>query len=323
MTLSPALARTLAAGRPQFNARVSAMRRARTGFDSDALAEAIRRRLDPVVVAVDRVAPDRTSAMVEAGFDLILTLAAQGMAGRRRALTDRVWREAAVAYAAIVAERPFATLAMLTNAALTIETMPGANADAWVDRMVVIAPLVAADTLAAAGQVAAWRSGMAHYRDGALTTADGLSEALALAAIGATGSWTEVRAALVADPWWRPDNVVCEGISFGGFAGFGGPFSEPPRVRAGGQGFFVQSGDRTGLLVADAWGATLHPAVREEFDAAAESGARIDGAVVAAGDRRITLDLPPEGLSVAVTATSIAIASRYSHVVRVLPWTLS
>lgn len=321
MPLSPVLARTLAAGRPQFNARIAAARRARSGFDTDALSDMIRVRLDPVAAAVEAISPDRVGATVEAGFDLLVMLAGQAMAASRKALLDRVWSEVAPRLAAPVAGRPFATLGMLTNAALTIAATAGARADEWIERMIAVAPMIEADTLAATGQVIAWRSGMAHFREGALAAADGLPDALALAAIGASGRWAEVRAALVANPWWTPDeDTPC--IRFGGFAGFGGPFAEPPRVRAGTQGFFVRSGERTGLLVADAWGATLHPAAKEEFDGADATGAEIRGGAVVAGDRTIPIDLPAEGLSAAIARNGIAIVSPYSHFVQILPWRL-
>lgn len=321
MTVSPALAKVLAAGRPQFNARIAATRRARSGLDMDAVARMIREWLDPVVAAVEAVAPGRTGAVVEAGFDLCLGLAGQGLAGERRALVDRVWRDVAVTYAAAVAERPFETLAMLTNAALTIDATPGARAADWIARMTAIAPIVTADTLAAAGQVVAWRSGMAHFRDGALNAADGLPEPLALAAIGAEGAWFDVRAALAANRWWTPDGDSAKGIDFGGFIGLGGPFAEPPHVRAGVQGFLVRSGARTALIVADAWGATLHPASPDEFDQA-DAARSAAGAAIVTGDRTIAVDFPPEGLTFAVNAHSVAVASPYSHHLRIFPWRL-
>jgi hypothetical protein len=321
MTVSPALAKALAAGRPQFNARIAAARRARSGLDMDAVARTIREWLGPVATAVEAAAPDRTGAVVEAGFDLCLGLAGQGLAGERRAVVDQVWREVAVACAAAVAERPFATLAMLTNAALTIDATPGARATDWIARMTAIAPMITADTLAAAGQVVAWRSGMAHFRDGALSAADGLPEPLALAAIGARGAWSDVRAALTANIWWTPDGDAAEGIGFGGFTGFGGPFAEPPQVRTCDQGFLVRSGARTGLIVADAWGATLHPASPDEFDGAAAARSS-EGAAIVAADRTIAVDLPPEGLAFAVNAHSVAVASPYSHHLRIVPWRL-
>ncbi len=321
MTLSPVLARLLAAGRPQFNARVAEARRARPGFKGELLAQAIRKRLDPIVVAVDSVAPERVAAVVEAGFDVLLGLAGHGIDGERGALLDRVWNQLGIALARSVAEQPFAVLAMMSNAALAIAATPGARVDDWIERMSAIAPLVTAATLRVAGQVVAWRSGMAHFREGAIVAADSLPDAVAVAAIGAVGSWADIRGVLAKDPWWTPAGDPSPGITFGGFAGFGGPFTEPPAVRAGPQGFLLRSGAKTGLLVADAWGATLHPADAAQFDSA-KAGAPIliDGALVVAGDRRIATGLPSEGLAAAATANSVAIVSRYSHQVRIEPW---
>jgi hypothetical protein len=321
VTLSPVLARSLAAGRAQFNARVVAARRARSGFDAEVLAQAIHDRLDPVVVAVDAIAPERVGAVVEAGFDVILGLVGYGIAGERGALIDRVWRTLGAAHARSVAEQPFAVLAMLTNAALTIAATPGARVDEWIARMTALAPLVTAETLRPAGQVAAWRSGMAHFREGAIAAADGLPDAVAAAAVGSAQGWTAIRAALVDDPWWTPAGDAAAGVTFGGFAGFGGPFAEPPMVRAGPHGFVVRSGSATSLLIADAWGATLHPADPNEFDSAAVGApVRFDGAAIIACDRTIPTDLPADGLSAVANATSVAIVSRYSHQIRIVPW---
>lgn len=309
MTLTPALTRELASARPRLNAQVAAARRARAGFDTAALSQAVATRLDPLVAAVDRIAPDRARAVTEAGFELIVTLVTQGLAGARSHCVNRVWKEVAVALAAAVATRPAPCLAMLTNAALTLQATSGARVDEWMQRMAALAPLIDADTMAGAGQVVAWRSGMAHYRTGALAAADLLPEPLALAAIGAGGRWSEVRAALTANRWWTPDDPA-PSIRFGGFVGFGGPFEAPPEVRATPEGFVLRFGERHGFLTADAWGATLHPAAPEEFASATPS-------VASAG--RAT-NLPGDDLRAAFTTDSVIFGSPISHFVEVQPW---
>jgi len=309
VTLSPVLARELAAARPRFNAQIAAARRAHTAFDTEALSDAVRMRIDPLAVAVEAVAPDRVAMVVEAAFALTVTLVDHALARERRSLVDRAWIDVAAPLAAVVAERPETVLAMMTNAVLTLAATPGARPDEWIARMAALGSLVNADTLGAAGQVVAWRSGMAHYRAGALAAADALPEQLVLAAIGATGAWPDVRATLAGDRWWTPDGASA-GVRFAGFAGFGGPFETPPQVRAGAEGFLVRAGGRVGLLVADAWGATLHPASEEEFhrgEPASSTHAAVPG-------------FPPEGLQAATTGDSIAIASPYSHYLQVQPW---
>lgn len=310
MTVSPVLARELAAARPRFNAEVAAARRARTGFDLAALSDAVRTRIDPLAVAVDAVAPDRVAAVVASAFSVNVTLVDHALAGERRALVDRTWIEAAVPLAAVIADQPDRVLAMLTNGALTLASTPGARPLEWIARMAALAPLITAETFAGAGQVVAWRSGMAHYRQGALTAADALPEPLALAAVGAAGSWADVRQPLTADRWWSPAGSQDAPIRFGGFTGFGGPFGAPPEVRAGAEDFLVRSGDRFGLLIADACGATLHPATAEEFAAAA----------AATSASAIVHGLPEQGLRAAMVGDSVVYASPLSHFVEVGPW---
>ena len=324
MTLSPALANAMASARPALNATVAAARGARPGFDTGALGAAVRDRLDPVVAAVASVAPERVEAVAVAGFEMIVALIGQRLIGpgARDGAVDRLWTDVAPAYAGLIAASPASILGGLTNAATRIAGTRGARVDDWLSAMRRLAPLVDAGMLRPAGQVAAWRAGMAHYRDGALRAADTLPEPLALAAVGATGRWIDVRQRLAADRWWSPD-AGSDGIAFGGFTGLGGPFAEPPLLAAGVDGFFVRSGEDHGLLIADACGATLHPATAAEFDAATSAAATrpsVERDGVRAGDRIIPLDLPPDDLTVVATPDSIAIASPFSHFMTVHPW---
>lgn len=324
MTLSPALIQAMASARPALNATVAAARGARPGFDTGALGAAVRGQLDPVVAAVASVAPGRVDAVAVAGFEMIVALVGRRLIGpgAQDGAVDRLWTDVAPAYAGLIAASPVAALGGLTNAATRIAATRGARIDDWLSAMRGLAPLVDADTLRPAGQVAAWRAGMTHYRQGALHAADTLPEALALAAVGATGRWTDVRGRLATDRWWSPGGES-DVIVFGGFAGLGGPFAEPPLLAAGADGFLVRSGGDHGLLIVDACGATLHPATADEFDRAASTPAirpTIERDGVRAGDRIIPLDLPAEGLTIATTSDSIAVASPFSHFVTVHPW---
>jgi hypothetical protein len=323
VSLSPAFAGALAAARPSFNARAAAARRAQPGFDEAALAAILSDLVDPLVARMAEAAPDRVGAVTDAGFDIALTLAARSLAGprARRDVVDRLWRDVAPALAAVIAERPYPLLGALTNAALNIAATPGGREGEWLAALAAAAPLATADTLLRVGQVLAWKAGMAHYRAGALAAADSLGGERALALFGAPGDWAEARARLAADRWWRPDGGGAEGVSVGGFTGFGGPFPQPPQVRAGPDGFVARSGARTVLVVADAYGATWRPAAPEAFDALPERPVQLDGGQIRAGDRLVEPGVPLRGLSTAWhVAAGLAIASAYSHRLRVLPW---
>lgn len=325
MKLSPALAKTLAARRGHFNARVAAMRHERQGFDTDAFAAAVRDRLDPIVAAVAEVAPDRVPAAVAAAFDMALLLVARGLLGPRARgdVANAVWSDLGPLYAAPVAAAPRACLGALTNAGLRLAATPGVCVDDWLARMAELArfaPAVEPRTLAL---LAAWRAGAAHYREAALKAADEVPEATALGALGTSDTaWSEVRARLAANRWWMPDGTVPDGgVEVGAFTGLGGAFDRPPEIRAGSQGFHVRSGARHFLLVADAFGATLHSASADDFDAndAPRHLPALRGSVLEADDRRVTFDLPADGLAVVVNADTVAVTSPFTHAIRLLP----
>lgn len=120
--ISAPFARVLAAGRPQFNARVAEARRRTPSFDPEAFAAFLQSAVDGVVAAVEAVAPDRTTTVAVVAYEMALRLVAQGHAGpkTRRNDVDRVWIELAPPLAKRVAEAPGEVLAALCNAAFNL-----------------------------------------------------------------------------------------------------------------------------------------------------------------------------------------------------------
>lgn len=344
--ISEPLARWLAAGRPELNRRVAETRRRLPGFDIAAFGDFLAIAVDPVVCAADAHAPERTGSVAMAAFDAALALTAHGhahapspvaqgdaceLAGHRHGsagVAGTVWRQLVPLYARLLCQQPAAVLGMLTNAALHVQRQRGARASQWQAIMTQLAPQIENIAhLRAVGQVAAWRAGMAHFRQGAITVADGLPEPLAMAAFGmAAESWPALRAALLLDPWWTPDAAQRErlqaGIEIGGFTGLGGEFGEPPHARPAPHGFWVRSGERHALLIADACGAVLHPATAEEYEhpeAAPDARISVRGAELSINGRTVQLDLPAEQLQVVCNRHAVAITSPYTHAIRVLP----
>lgn len=327
MAVSAPFARVLAAGRPQFNARIAEAKRRMPGLGVTKFAAFLAPGVDAVVGAVDAIAPDRTGAVALAAFDIALVLAGQGHVGDspRAALPNRLWHDVLPRLAPRVAEAPAAVLGALSNAAVQLAALPGVRGGEWIDRMADLAPRAATvPQLLDLGKVLAWRCGAAHFRAGALAAADGLPPALALAAVDATASsaWSEVRAAFDADPWWSPGQAGERSRDVGAFTGFGGSFAQPPQVRVAADGFWVRSGDRYSLLVADAWGAVLLPASAQEFDAGARAvragGPALTGTRLTVATRAVDLDLPAEGLQVVANDHTAAVTSPYTHAIRLV-----
>lgn len=329
MSVSPAFARVLSAGRRQFNTRVEEARRRAPGFDAAVFADFLCDGVDGVIVAVDETAPGRTMAVALAAYDIALGLCVHGLAGSsaRSSLLNHAWSRLFPRLAARIAEQPQDVLGALSNAAVHLAGVDGARGDEWLGWMAEWGPRTQTTTqLLDLGKVLAWRCGLAHFRTGALAAADALPPALQLAALGAPadGSWPTLRAALAADPWASAQPRRLQGWQVGAFTGFGGRFVQPPELRVAAHGFLVRSGTRHFLAIADACGAVLLPASAEEYATGAEpprNAPQRRGDRLLLAEREVDVDLPFEGLTVATDAHTAAIASPWTHEIRLLPLT--
>lgn len=319
MTISAAFTRVLAAGRRQFNARVEEAKRRCPAFDTGNFASFLESSVDVVIVAVDAAAPARTMAVALAAYDIALSLCMQGLVGvaARNAVVNETWSRLLPMLAARIAEQPQDVLGALSNAAVHLAGVDGARCDEWLAMMADAGPQAeSVGQLLDLGKVLAWRAGMAHWRAGALAVVDGLPPALQRAALGASSQdeWAAVRSAQAADPWASTQARRSEGWLLGAFTGFGGRFAQPPKLRVGPDGFVVCSGTRHFLAIADAFGAVLLPATADEFAAAAAPRAPDT-----LGAQDLAFGLPAESLVIAASAHSLAIASPYTHTIRLLP----
>ena len=319
--MSTALADFLRAHRAELNARFAMARRRLPALEGASFGPFFMTSVAPLMDAV----PARDAAAVgHAAYEVALELCGQRLAGSGASggQVGAAWAALLVPAARRIAEEPERALASAANALAQLGTTPGARPAAWVEVMGAVALRAASvDEWLVAGQVAAWRAGLAHYRAGALAAADRLPADLALALVGAPagGDWAAVRARLAADPWHAPAEPAT-GLRVvarvGDFRGFGGLFPVPPSVAGGGDRFLVTSDGDAWVLFADAWGATFHRASDEDRRAAAATGAqaprwRHRRVEVAGGG----IDLPVRGevTSAAIAASTLAVTSSHSH----------
>jgi hypothetical protein len=332
--MSPQFASLLASGRSEFNRRVAETRRRYPAFDTAAFGTFVQGPADQIFRAAAAAGvADSLPAVAMAAFDVALELVAHGQGG---GIAEQVWCELAPRYAALLCAQPASVLGMLTNAALHLEKSGHARPPQWLALMAELAPQVAhVRQLGAVGQICAWRAGMAHFRQGAIAAADSLPDTLALAAFGVSahadgvpaGAWPGLRETVQRNPWWTPVHAArgraMDGMDVGSFTGFGGAFPEPPEVRPAADGFWVRSGERYALLVADACGAVLHAATQDEYEYPQPPAVRAkvsqSGQRLAINGREFTVDLPADALRVVCNAHTVAITSPYSHAIRVLP----
>ena len=308
---SSTFAEVLRAGRDGINARFAMMRREFPDLRAETWFAFLRGPGDAVVTAVESVEPAAVMETGRAVCEVGIELVARNFAGprARHGWVDEAWRRVLTAAASVVAAEPRRVIGALSNAVVQLAATPGARPAQWIDLMVRVAPLTGGDvsTLLRAGQVAAWRSGMAHYREGALAAAEQLDPPLMLATLGTQGDAADPLGLLRDDAWYDPDR---EGSSTGpvarsgGFRGYGGPFLVPPIIASLDGHWIASSGNDHWLLVADAFGATFHRLTDEEIPApSVPKSAR-------------NLDVPPDcGVvtSAARVGSAIAVTTSLTH----------
>ena len=307
-------------GREDFNARFAQARHQYPALSAENFAGFLAVGVDPVVRAVAAVAPDRTTEVAAEAYGIGLELVSRRLAGpgsRHEAVTQ-AWQDLLPRVGALVAAAPRRVLGAVSNAVCQLAVTPGARPAWWLKEMGRLAPLVAGDVenFLRLGQIVAWRAGMAHFRSDALALLHTLPEELAQAVLGPVD-----RTGLEAHPWWGKA-VGQLAARVGGFRGFDGLFTEPPRVAGGAAGhFYVRSGARCWLLLADAFGATFHRATPEEFALAAErptpppAGVSLDFGGVLLNRKRVELPFCGEITSHAVNASTLALTASLTHAV--------
>jgi hypothetical protein len=329
--ISDAFASGLRSGRAEFNAQFAEARRRYPELDAEAFAGFLQTAADPVVRAVASALPERGVEAVRAIYDAALELVGQRIVGpcARRPFVEEGWKRVLPAAASLLATSPAGVVAAVSNALHRLGTTAGARPAQWIEEMERLAPRCReVDSLLKLGQVAAWRAGLAHFRQGAIAAADTVPETLALAAVGAPASarWADVRQRLLANPWFDPSNPEDQLIAapvrvaaqVGAFRGFGGLFTKPPRVTAAGEHFLVCSGEEGWLLTADAFGATFHRATVDESATAQRSsglpsGLEIAGSKIAWQGNRFEIPALGELTSAAANAATLAVTSSLTH----------
>lgn len=278
--LTPNALGLLRARRHVFNAGFTAAQGLVPGLDGQAVLAHLTDTLLPIAEAVAAVHPDRAGETLERLYLLSLDLIGRGVigpAGRHPVIGDG-WRRLLGGLPELTATAPEAMARIVTNALHTLSTTAGTRPGQWIDLMAAVGPVCADDhVFAECGKVAAWRAGMAHYRNGALAVCAGLDASLAAALLelpdpfqtgaGQTGAG-RIGAALAVlreDPWRVPAEAATPGTRqrldvvarVGGFRGFGGPFLTPPRVAVHDGGIAAADAEAAFLLYADACGCLL------------------------------------------------------------------
>jgi hypothetical protein len=280
--------------------------------------------------------PAVVDTVVSALFDAALGLVPKGFLGpgARRPELETAWRAVLGASARMLCADPRRVVAATMNALTRLAGCRGTRLDDWVATMATLSERAEdVELWLRAGVVAAWRSGLAHARTGALDACALLPAELAAVAVGLDPATNAETMAVVVerlrrDPWAWPPHVASGeqpplGIKLvcyvGGFRGFGagGQFIAPPRVGLRDGVFMVTDGERLFELHADFFGATLIPAgpISPGFDPPPARGALAlgEGGEVRHGEQGRTFPGLASVTSWASTDLTLAVARPISH----------
>jgi hypothetical protein len=319
-------AEALRQGREDFNQRFARARRAGAELDGAEFSSFLLAGADPIVAAVAERFPEAVCETVSAIYDIALELAGQGLLNPRYAAVGELWRRHLPTAAHLIAAAPNQVIAAATNALHHLMNTQGARPDEWSTMMSRVAPMCTdAATFLRAGQVAAWRAGLAHYRVAALALADQLPAEIpaAIFALDHPDAWPVQREAFRDNPWHDPANGTSQSLRLaarvGAFRGFGGLFPEPPQVANADGRLLVRSGNGCWELTADTFGATFHRAPITEFESAVqrtlppETTIR-DGFIVRGKERLAIGDCGPV-TSHAATSDTLSVTFLLTHAV--------
>ena len=327
--VSATFASILRSGRSDFNDRFAAARRLYPDLQPEAFKSFLETHVDDFVSAVGRLDGDHAAEVATVAYDIALTLVGQKLAGpgARLSEVDEGWRRIFPRISSLLAVSSGRIIPAISNAIYQLASTPNARPKEWIELMERLGPECSdTDTLLKLGQVLAWRSGLAHFRNSAIATADSLPEQLTLEALDAdsASNWASLRARLVDDPWFDPQSAKdsFDGIRvvgrIGAFRGFGGLFVVPPLVVSSGTHFLARSGNECWFLTADIFGATFHRASVSEFEAAAAQSSlpkslTINGAAVLFNGARLELLDLGYFTSAAANSKTLALTSPLTH----------
>jgi len=235
------------------------------------------------------------------------------------------WKLLADNAPALFARQPGALAAAVANALVHWSTHGGGSD--WLATLGNVARRArSTDELLHAGQVAAWRHGLAHYRESALERARSLDRELLALALGMNlADWQDqMLLSMTIDRWYRPDLPPAKAprvaAQVGAFVGFGGRFAEPPVVGTLNGELLLHSGGQRYSVHADAYGANVQPHSDGKLAAAwvLPEGWRVDVGVLISPRKRFDFTAHGAIASCACSDNLLVVTHAWSHSATVL-----
>lgn len=265
------LARILESGRSRYNAKFAQARWNYPQFNAQAFADHLRTVVALIAESVEASVPEKVEEVVDVLYDISLDLLSRGFFARHPMIAEG-WVELLGGLPKHLAASPKRFTASVTNALFNLSTSASGNPAQW-SAIMKRAGNAASDVslLLEVGKAAAWRCGMAHYRNDALKICEELLPELVCAALDMREGLTPPEVKTIVermkdDPWFVPDageqtppkeKRLRMAAEAGGFRGFGGLFISPPKVLFVDGNFIVYDDESCWRLYADAFGSAF------------------------------------------------------------------
>jgi len=288
-------ARILEAERDRFNARFAYAKRLNRHLEAADFLDHLAHVVAPIVENCAKQAGESLHEIVVALYDLSLELFAQGCLGRnsRYPVVGKAWTLLLREISNMIVAAPRQLVTSISNALINLTAEKSAHENRWLEMMKAISVLCNDEkTFLKAGIVAAWRFGVAHYREGALSSCENIPVPILARIFGLKGrvkmsDTLSVLQRIQEDRWYDPAKESDQkktGLAVvrrpGGFKGFGGPFVSPPEVMVSEGRFFLSDAEQYWILHADVFGATMRRGGKGKpaGDASSSQSFRIDKA---------------------------------------------
>jgi hypothetical protein len=263
-----ALAKALERRRAFYNALFAEARGQHAELEPEDTLEHLRLRVAPAFAALPDLSRDAEDRALEALYRASLQLLSRRLAGRHAlGSINVVWEQLLPRLVPLLAIAPRRVVALLSNAAFNLDQVPSARPAEWLARMLAVADHCGdMETLAAAGQIAAWRAGLPQFRTEALRRCAQFQPAALAALLGSkddasTAAATDALVRRLSSRRFAYSSAETLSLtplgSLGGFTGFGGQFSTPPKLSLFGGEMIAHDHDTAWQIHADAFGALL------------------------------------------------------------------
>jgi hypothetical protein len=329
--ISGPLAVILEKNRHRYNTLFAMARQTRPALDNEILAYYLWAVVQPIVNELDNRRSANTEAVVGALYEHILNLMQTNLLGTQSKLTqfEECWKKGLIQYSELIVSNALEFLIKFSNALFNICSTPNTRPADWIERLISFKSILHdISAFQKVGFVAAWQSGMAHYRSRALQILSEMSDdtfnRILLMEKNTISDKNTMIQELINNPWKNPQHAglairlpeqLKMTAAIGGFTGYGGPFLSPPVVSACSDGIIVHCRNQAWLLHADFYGHVLQ--IINPYDKILKIPARsftyYKNGTVDKGNLNIFRPELEQATSFAGNDHTFAITSRFSH----------